>query len=352
MKSLLHTLTIFILCLCWLSPTTQAKDFRNWKQFPAVLQVDQEADLYVIGDVHGDKERLLNLLFAAKLVPDKSAQTPTWSGGKNLLVLTGDLISKGDSSIGVILYLRELQNLARKAGGKVVITTGNHEVEFLRDPTESKLDKFNRELKKRNIDPEDVVKGKDRLGIGQFLNSLPFAARVNDWFFVHAGLETSKSLNDLNLTIQSQVNENGMDARILLSKKAKKGMLGLRMPKEISKKKAPWWHIAEKDSVKNHRELNKRVTSLGTTGHPVNHLAFGHQAGKYEIQEKKEGKQTNIKRKAGTLFPIYKGLAVMVDTGFSRGVGKSEGAVLWVRQGTGQMEIIDHNGHRRLLMIE
>jgi len=79
--------------------------------------------IVAIGDVHGDYQRLVELLRAASLVDAKN----TWTGGETHLVLTGDAVDRGDHSAQVLDLLMELEPQARKAGGWLHLLIGNHE---------------------------------------------------------------------------------------------------------------------------------------------------------------------------------------------------------------------------------
>ena len=79
--------------------------------------------IVAIGDVHGDHQRLLELLRSASLVDAKNA----WTGGDAHLVLTGDSVDRGDHSALVLDLLMELEPQARKAGGRLHLLIGNHE---------------------------------------------------------------------------------------------------------------------------------------------------------------------------------------------------------------------------------
>ena len=87
----------------------------------------------------------------------------------------------------VVELFQALQKAAEADGGRVVVTMGNHEAEFLNDPTSEKTADFAADLKAKGVKPEDVAAGTDAFGVGEWLRSLPMAARVNDWFFAHAG---------------------------------------------------------------------------------------------------------------------------------------------------------------------
>src|SRR6185369_769281 len=172
---------------------------RDWQQCPAVVTFDTPQIVYALGDTHGDDERLINLLAAAHLIAARPAspEQVTWSGGRAVLVLTGDMIDKWDHSLKVIALLRALTASAASQGGRVVISAGNHEAEFLNDPKGEKTKEFRDELKAAGIKPLDVANGTDSKGIGKFLLCLPFATRVNSWFFSHAGSTKGRTLAQL-----------------------------------------------------------------------------------------------------------------------------------------------------------
>src|SRR5215831_1544292 len=109
---------------------------RDWKAHPAVVEVDTSEDIFAIGDAHGDPQRFAGALAGAKLIADASAKPDQvkWTGGRAVLVVPGDMIDKWTDSLGVITLLRTLQKDAAAQGGRVIITMGNHEGEFLADP--------------------------------------------------------------------------------------------------------------------------------------------------------------------------------------------------------------------------
>jgi hypothetical protein len=82
----------------------QIRGIRNWIKHPAVVELDTEEDVFAVGDVHGDYDRLVTLLAAGKVIdPDPaSPERAGWAAGKAVLVCTGDLIDKGPHSLKVI----------------------------------------------------------------------------------------------------------------------------------------------------------------------------------------------------------------------------------------------------------
>jgi hypothetical protein len=94
---------------------------------PVRVREEVVSAVYVIGDVHGQLEKLRALLHGAELI-DK---TGTWSGGDNTLWLIGDLVDRGPDGIGAVELLMQLQQRAAEVGGRVQVLIGNHDVLLL-----------------------------------------------------------------------------------------------------------------------------------------------------------------------------------------------------------------------------
>lgn len=288
-------------------PLVAAPPPRNWQQCPAVVSFDTDKVVYALGDTHGDYERLVALLAGAKLI--KGAPTRPervqWTGGDAVLVVTGDMIDKWKFGLDVIALLRALTRAAAAQGGRVIISAGNHEAEFLADPNGTKTKMFREELVRwggANA-PRQVADGTDQGGIGRFLLCLPFATRVNGWFFSHAGSTGGRTLPQLIAAIESGFKTEGYKTGALLD--ANSGLLEARM-------KPPWWQNPGDTPAQSIARLRGNATALG-----VQHIVFGHQPGKYEFND-------GAIRKKGVLFHHFDGLFFMIDRGMSRGIGDDE----------------------------
>jgi hypothetical protein len=79
--------------------------------------------IVAIGDVHGAFEQFATILREAQLIDSRRR----WTGGKAILVQTGDITDRGPDSRKVIDLLRKLTDEASRAGGRVHALMGNHE---------------------------------------------------------------------------------------------------------------------------------------------------------------------------------------------------------------------------------
>lgn len=84
----------------------------------------QTPRIVAVGDVHGAFEPLVEILQAAGVI-DKGGR---WSGGSAIFVQTGDIFDRGAGVRQVLDLLMRLEGEARRAGGRVEVLLGNHEV--------------------------------------------------------------------------------------------------------------------------------------------------------------------------------------------------------------------------------
>jgi hypothetical protein len=87
--------------------------------------------VHVVGDVHGQLEKLRDLLRGAELIRKDKDGNETWSGGESSLWLMGDLVNHGPDGIGAVELVMRLQHQAATAGGRVQVLLGNHDVLLL-----------------------------------------------------------------------------------------------------------------------------------------------------------------------------------------------------------------------------
>jgi hypothetical protein len=83
--------------------------------------------VFLVGDVHGQLDRLIALLRAAELIHPSGA----WAGRNARLYFLGDYVDRGPDGIGVIDMIMRLQVEAAMKGGRVEGLLGNHDVMLL-----------------------------------------------------------------------------------------------------------------------------------------------------------------------------------------------------------------------------
>jgi hypothetical protein len=293
---------------------------RDWKAFPPIADRPAVTAIYAIGDIHGDYDRLVTLLKAAHILeatPD-SPEKARWSAGKATLVVTGDMIDKGPKPVSVLRALRALRADAPRSGGEVILLAGNHEAEFLAGPDAKKAADFITDLKKQGYAPEQVAAcGTD---LGEFLCTLPFAARVGDWFFSHGGNTAGRTVAQISDAIVKGVDQDGYGTKALT---APDSLLEAR----LGEGKQPW--IDAPGFPGQRALLQSCADALG-----VKHMAQGHQPGEVKFAD-------GVTRKVGQIFERWE-LLYLIDVGMSSGVDDSHGAVL--RIAVGQVDAVYPDG--------
>jgi len=301
-----------VLWLC----IVQTAPARDWVKYPPIVQIDTNEDIFAVGDVHGDYDRLMRLLRTAGIIePGREA----WIAGRAILVLTGDLIDKGPHSVEVLRLAISLRDAAARQGGQVVILMGNHEAEFLADPTAQKSQEFADDLRGAGLAPREVA--ACRGDIGQLLCSLPFGARVRDWFFSHAANTSGRSMKELASDLRRGVDKDDFGTQQLVGPNS---LLEARLGEDGPKGKS--WIDSENPGHTEEQLLAAYARALG-----VAHLVQGHQHQKVLFDD---GQQ----RDAGQMFQ-WRGLLFLIDVGMSEGVGDSQGAALRIRFRDGEQAV-------------
>ncbi|KAK9909578.1 hypothetical protein WJX75_004395 [Coccomyxa subellipsoidea] len=103
-------------------PSTTCAEFR-----PPPTFLQTSGRIIAIGDIHGDVQKAITSLKLGGVLVEDSCGRPVWCGGNTIVVQLGDVLDRGDSEIGAIILLRELDRQARLQGGAVYMLNGNHE---------------------------------------------------------------------------------------------------------------------------------------------------------------------------------------------------------------------------------
>jgi hypothetical protein len=286
---------------------------RDWNLHPAIAEMDAPPTLFAVSDVHGGYDRLTTLLARNRIletIPVRAEQA-RWSAGDAVLVVAGDMIDKGPSSVAVLDLFRALEASAALAGGRVVVTLGNHEAEFLDDPGNDKAttnDGVDGDLASHGLTGLAVANGSDARGV--WLRERPFGARVGRWFFAHAGDTHGRTIAQLEAVLRSGITAHDYDDAEVI------GSASLLESRD--------WYASD-DGIGL-----RYAHALG-----AEHIVFGHQPSAL-------GPQGEIAvGQAGALFRI--------DCGMSPDVDYSSGRLLRVHEAGGfdVAESLDAEGHAR-----
>lgn len=275
--------------------------------------------IVAFGDIHGDYQRLLELLRTAGLVDAKN----TWSGGATHLVLTGDFVDRGDHSAQVLDLLMELEPQARKAGGRLHALIGNHEAMNLygdlryvtkedfagyqarnsKELQEQQMRAAWEQLKDQGQAPADESawrrKFQDEHPLGWVERALAFQPngkygkwlrqqnaiiRINDAVFLHGGI--SQKYADLSIfEINSRVRRELSDFT-----KLSKGI--------VTDDEGPLWYRGMAQLPEDDRDMLALLPRL-LAKHQVRHVVVGHTP-------------------QVAVMPRFDGKVIVIDVGLSK----------------------------------
>ena len=119
---LLRASFVLVLAVAAVAATPPARPAPAADAIPTVLPGVER--IVAIGDLHGDRQALDRALRLAGAVDEAGR----WVGGKLVVVITGDMIDRGDDDRGVLDAVAALRTTAAAAGGAVVPLLGNHEL--------------------------------------------------------------------------------------------------------------------------------------------------------------------------------------------------------------------------------
>lgn len=230
--------------------SAQSVEPREWS-FEGVARV------VAIGDVHGAHDELLTVLRGAGLIDGEHR----WVGGDAHLVSVGDLLDRGAESRAAMDLMMRLQEEAVRAGGRVHVVPGNHEImnvtddlryvapgeyaAFAADEQPAWRDRaFGRWLPDNRAEGEDEAAARLRFDAlfppgyfahrrafaaegkyGQWIMNLPFLVKVNDSVFVHGGLSDALAGQD-GTTINARMRRDLEQYLVQTRKLAEQGLFG------------------------------------------------------------------------------------------------------------------------------
>jgi hypothetical protein len=290
--------------------------------------------IVAIGDIHGDFDRLMDLLRTAQLIDRNNV----WSGGTTHLVLTGDFLDRGPASRKVMDLLIDLEPQALRAGGMVHALIGNHEAMNvygdLRYVSNADFESYragnSRELRDqafalilqdmmakhsppRNLDQFRRNFEKERpLGLveqriyfspegkyGQWLRRQNAVIQINDVVFVHGGISPkygSKSHREMNERVREELDD------------ASKRINGI-----VEDPEGPLWYRELASASQNNRGLNNHLSRY-LERHDARRIVIGHTI-------------------MPAILPRFGGKVITIDVGLSRVYRARPGVFLLVEGG-------------------
>lgn len=174
------------------------------------------AETFVIGDVHGERAKLVRVLWEAGLIDGDEA----WAGGERVLRFLGDYVDRGPDGIGVIELIMRLQGEAADAGGRVRALLGNHEVlllavrRFGRRRADGRRDMITAIWERNGGQASDLA--RLTTAHADWLAALPALALDAGTLFLHADAtfyaEYGGSVDEANQALAAVLRDGGLEA--------------------------------------------------------------------------------------------------------------------------------------------
>jgi len=139
--------------------------------------------LFVVGDVHGEYERLRGVLTNARLVDDAGR----WIGGARHVVFLGDIFDRGDDVTRTLWFLYRLEREARHAGGGAHVVLGNHETMIFTNDLRYVSAKESLVARLHGVSYSELFDIR-RSVLGRWLASRPGVMHIDDALLAHGGV--------------------------------------------------------------------------------------------------------------------------------------------------------------------
>jgi len=183
------------------------KSFAHWNNTVISSNIDtfsyidnRYKRIVAVGDIHGDYDKLVNIMQHAKLIDENN----DWIANDSIFIQTGDLIDRGDDSKNIFDLLIKIKKQADKHGGQIYTLLGNHEL-------------LNMQGDYRYLSPNDVaeygsIENREEAfslhgEYGSFLRrEMDPIVIIGDTIFIHAGLTSEYAyigINDINERIHN-----------------------------------------------------------------------------------------------------------------------------------------------------
>ncbi len=141
---------------------------------------------FVLGDIHGELDKMIGLLRGVKLINAAGA----WTGRDARLYFLGDYVDRGPDGLGVIDCVMRLEVEAAMAGGRVEALLGNHDVMLLAARRIGNALPDGAELPLRYLWQQNGGRRRDLDGLTEdhvaWLQDRPAMALVRDTLLLHA----------------------------------------------------------------------------------------------------------------------------------------------------------------------
>jgi hypothetical protein len=237
-------------------------------QDKAILQnIDS---IFVVGDVHGRYDQLINLLQKSHIVNSELQ----WIAGKSNLIFLGDLFDRGDDVTKVLWFIYSLEENAKKNGGNVHLVLGNHEI--------MTMTKDLRYISKKEAiiagiygKKYDYLFHPTKSFLGAWLTSKPSVLKIDSNLFAHGGIVDlgTNSIPEFNKIAHDYMQDSMFLELMQENPDSLKYDLGVwnKMNNFFYDSKSPFWYRGYVYSDTLEPQLDAMLSKYKSTMHIIAH---------------------------------------------------------------------------------
>ena len=175
-----------------------------------VVEFSGDFPVAALSDFHGKYDLMIELLTNNNIIDENK----NWAFGQGHFVITGDIFDRGDKVTEILWFLYDLEQQAKKAGGDIHLTLGNHEVMVLNGDVRYLHPKYV-ETAKQFKKPFEQLFSQSSV-IGHWLRSKPVLVKVNNMLFAHGGFHPTlateqRSLIEINTVFKESLIKAELD---------------------------------------------------------------------------------------------------------------------------------------------
>ena len=257
--------------------------------------------LFIVGDVHGQYKRLINLLTNAQIIDNEL----NWIAGKAHLAFLGDIFDRGNQVTKVLWFIYQLEAKAEAAGGKVHLVLGNHEIMTITNDLRYISSKEASIAAVYKLKYDYLFHPKNSF-LGSWISSKPSVLKIGNNLLAHGGIVDlgTNSIETYNKTVNGyiqdpmflEINEDAPDS-LKYDVQAWENMRYF-----FYNENSPFWYRGYVYSDTLDAQLDAMLKKYRSKTHIVGHTPFEN------ITQKYDGKliTTDLNEKATQLLLLVK----------------------------------------------
>ena len=160
---------------------------------------NDEGKIFAVSDIESGYRTFRDLLISNDIIDNNL----NWTFGNGHLVLVGDFVDRGFSTIQVLWFIYKLEQEAEIHGGKVHFILGNHEIKNMQSNYEASSPKY--AYIAYILERQQHELYNQNSFIGKWLSRKNTIELINGYLFVHGGIHPEIANMNLNLEEMNRI---------------------------------------------------------------------------------------------------------------------------------------------------